>query len=64
MGRVLLLMQQHLFFFKHFSTKLLTAIIKGSIISTIKFKSVTNNDCEGKKIRKGIHRESTFAGSR
>lgn len=30
---------------------MLTNVIKLFIISTIKFKNVTNNDCEGKKIR-------------
>lgn len=29
----------------------MTIVIKPFIISTIKFKNVTNNDCEGKKIR-------------
>ena len=28
---------------------MLTNVIKPFIISTIKFKNVTNNDCEGKK---------------
>lgn len=36
---------------KQISTKLLTKVINPFIISTIKFKNVTNNDCEGKKIR-------------
>ncbi len=39
----LLLMQKPIFF-KHFSQKLLTGIIKNFIIGNIKFKIVTKND--------------------